>query len=131
MPKYAWSSVGAWALAILLAAMFIGAGWPKLQGLSAMVSRFEAWGYAPWFVPVIGVVEVGGGVMTLVPRLAFFGALLIAADMIGATITHLATGIGSPIFSLAMLGAALGLAWLRADRTGLRSPVTRRRDGSA
>lgn len=81
-----------------------------------MFARFAAWGYSAWFVYVIGVVEVGGGLLVLHPRTAFFGGALIAIDMIGAILTHLFTGIGSPLFALIYLILAIGLACLRRSQ---------------
>ena len=106
-------AVAAWIIALILAISFCSGGFFKLFPNDSMVARFAAWGYAAWFVYVIGVIEVGGGVLVLHPRTAFWGGALLAIEMIGATLTHLVTGIGSPLFALIYLILAIGLIWLR------------------
>ena len=53
---------------------------------------FQEWGYPIWFVFVVGAIEVAGAGLLLIPALRFYGALLLAADMLGATVTHLGPG---------------------------------------
>lgn len=48
----------------------------------------------------------------LVPAVALFGALALAATMIGATFTHLAI-IGSPALPLLLLAPTSFIAWMR------------------
>jgi uncharacterized membrane protein YphA (DoxX/SURF4 family) len=38
---------------------------------------------------VVGLAELSGAILLLIPRLARFGALLLIAVMVGATATHL------------------------------------------
>jgi uncharacterized membrane protein YphA (DoxX/SURF4 family) len=86
------------ALPILLGLLFLAAGQSKLFNPQMHVQDFEAWGYALWFISVIGVIEVVGGVLLLAPlagssqRTRFYGSLLLAVDMLGATATHLRAG---------------------------------------
>lgn len=108
--------VASWIIALILAISFCSGGFFKLFPNDSMFVRFAGWGYAAWFVYVIGVVEVGGGLLVLHPRTAFFGGVLIAIEMIGATLTHLFTGVGSPLFALIYLILAIGIAWLRRSQ---------------
>lgn len=69
-----------------------------LQGAgAAFESMFADFGLPLWSVPVIGVLELLGAVLVLIPRTAMYGAVLIAAIMVGAASCHLLTGAGSPI----------------------------------
>lgn len=84
-----WKEIGTWALTVALAAFFLLAGGVKLQGAPAQVDNFTHWGYAAWFLYVIGGVETIGGLGLLVPRLAVFAVLLLGGTMVGASLTHL------------------------------------------
>ena len=84
-----WKQVGVWALAAVLAAFFLVAGGLKLRGAPSQVDNFAHWGYAAWFLYVVGAVEVAGAMGLLVPRLAGFAALLLGGTMLGAALTHL------------------------------------------
>ncbi len=106
--------VAAWAVAILLAIYFVQAGAGKLNPSPALVERFESWGYSGGFARIVGMLEITGAVLGLVPSLAAYGALLISTVMIGAIYTHLSTGIGGPATAAQMLVLAGALIALRA-----------------
>ncbi|MDA8021357.1 MAG: DoxX family protein [Thermoanaerobaculia bacterium] len=110
-------SIVSWIVAVLVGLMFIAAGVGKFQMSEAFASRFEAWGYPAGLSPIVGAAELVGGLMVLIPATAVYGAGIIAVVMVGATYTHLATGIGSPMSALIGLTLALILIWLRwSDR---------------
>lgn len=69
-----------WGIAIVLALIFVGSAIPKLMGSAGMAPRFEAWGYPSAFSVMIGVVEIVGGLMVLIPRVAFLGGALLSLD---------------------------------------------------
>ena len=48
---------------------------------------FVDWGFPVWFALVIGAAEVGGAVLSWIPRYAFYGASLLASVMAGAALT--------------------------------------------
>ncbi len=81
--------VAVWFLQFALAALFAIQGAVKLGGSTVWISRFGAWGYSDHFYLVVGLAEVSGAILLLIPKLAKFGALLLIAVMIGATVTHL------------------------------------------
>lgn len=106
---------------ILLAALFVVAGLMKLAATDFEVSSFGHFGYALWFMHVIGGIELAGGLMLLAPSLAALGALAMMPIMVGAAFTHLLAGdplvaAVPPIVVLILLG------WLayarRSDITG-------------
>lgn len=85
-----------WVLAGVLALAFAASGVGKLAGSGNVVEGFEAWGYPLWFMYVVGVGEVLGAGLILVPgrkalgvSLRFWGAMVLAVVMVGATGTHL------------------------------------------
>ena len=105
-----------WILQVLLAVAFVGAGGAKLAGAPAMVDMYNTIGFGQWFRYVTGIIEVGSAVVLLVPRVAVFGALLLACTMIGAIVAHYtvlhvpATG---PIILLLVTAV---ITWLRREQ---------------
>jgi len=81
--------VAVWILQFALAALFAIQGAVKLGGSKVWISRFGAWGYPDHFYIVVGLAEVLGAILLLIPRLAEVGALLLVTVMVGATVTHL------------------------------------------
>src|SRR5258707_13584305 len=113
--------VGVWILQFALAAFFAIQGAVKLAGSQVWISRFGAWGYPDRFYLVVGLAEVSGAILLLIPRLARFGALLLIAVMVGATATHLIhhePQVVTTLVLLALLGAVL---YMRRGATGRTS----------
>jgi putative oxidoreductase len=102
-----------WVLQGLAAAAFLAAGGSKLAAVPAMVEMFAKIGAGQWFRYLTGALEVIGAVGLLVPRTAFYGAVLLAVVMAGAIVTHLAVLGGSPIPALVLLVIVGTVAWLR------------------
>jgi uncharacterized membrane protein YphA (DoxX/SURF4 family) len=88
-PVFTWKAAGLWTLTVILAAFFLLAGGGKLAGAPKQVESFTHWGYAEWFLYVIGVVETAGAVGLLVPRVTVFSVVLLGGTMLGAALTHL------------------------------------------
>ena len=80
-------------LQVLLGLVFLGAAGSKLAGMQQMVEMFDHFGYPRGFMYFTGIVEVVGALGVLlgifVPVLAVLGALLLAATMVGAVLTHI------------------------------------------
>ena len=62
-----------WLLTILPAAGFILAGIPKVLSADVWVSKFAAWGYSSEFLILIGILEIAGALLFLIPRTMWFG----------------------------------------------------------
>ena len=69
--------VGVWILQFALAALFAIQGAVKLAGSRVWISRLHGWGYPDHFYLVVGVAELSGAILLLIPRLAKFGAFLL------------------------------------------------------
>ncbi len=106
-------NITGWVLQGLAAAAFLAAGGSKLAAAPAMVEMFAKLGAGQWFRYLTGALEVIGAVALLVPRTAFYGAVLLALVMAGAIVTHLAVLGGSPIPALVLLVIVGTIAWLR------------------
>jgi uncharacterized membrane protein YphA (DoxX/SURF4 family) len=117
-----------WALQVLLAVAFLGAGGSKLAGTPDMVQLFAAVGAGQWFRLVTGLLEIAGAVLLLVPALAGVGALLLAGIMAGAVVAHL-TVLGTPAVAPAVLLAGLLIvaAARRHDLAARLGAIARRR----
>lgn len=106
-------TVALWIVTVAAAVMFLLAGWSKLAGNPQMVQLFATIGLGQWFRYLTGAIEVISAVALLVPSVALFGALALAATMIGATLTHLFIVGGSSAIPLALFVATSFIAWAR------------------
>jgi uncharacterized membrane protein YphA (DoxX/SURF4 family) len=102
-----------WVLQGFAAFAFLAVGGMKLAGVPALVELFGRLGAGQWFRYLTGALEVIGAVAMLFPRAAFYGAVLLAAVMVGAIVAHLAILGGSPIPALVLLVIVGSVAWLR------------------
>jgi uncharacterized membrane protein YphA (DoxX/SURF4 family) len=84
MRKGTWITL--WVASVLLATLFLIAGIAKFAS-PAVADQFLRWGYTAWFRVLIGIIEVGCGLMLLVPRFAWRSALVLGVVMLGAAIT--------------------------------------------
>ena len=117
--------VGLWIVQVALAGMFLLSGGAKLAGVSEMVAMFDVIGVGQWFRYVTGFIEVVSAVALLVPSLAPFGAVVLAATMVGAIIVHVFIIGGSPAGPIVLLLGSLAVAWARRD--SLFAPLARLR----
>src|ERR1700736_3987735 len=74
----------------LVALAFVGAGGNKLAGVPVMVEMFDKVGLGQWFRYFTALLEVAGAIGLLIPRYAFYAAVLLAMVMVGAIIAHVA-----------------------------------------
>jgi putative oxidoreductase len=81
-------TIALWVVSILLAAMFLLSGLPKLLKPAEIRSMFVHYGYAGWFATFIGVCEVLGAIGLLIPPLAGLAATGLSIIMVGAFLTH-------------------------------------------
>ncbi len=81
----------------LLAVLFIGAGISKIAGLEIPTSLFRQFGLPHWMMVGIGAAEIILALM-LVPRSTrSHGAVGLALLMIGASLSHVMTGVMLPL----------------------------------
>ena len=109
-------TAGIWTLSILLAALFVVTGAPKLLGAEGWVHHFARWGYPDWLRLVIGGLEVGAAALLCIPRLATVGAGVVVVVMAGASYTHLFRApdeAGRAAFTLTVLLVAAVVGYLR------------------
>ena len=90
-----WTRISLWVMTILAAIAFLLAGIPKVAAVEIWREQFAGWGYPEWFLRAVGLVEVIGALLLVVPRTALVGALVLAVVMAGAVYTHVANGEGT------------------------------------
>src|ERR1700730_1627346 len=78
-----------WMLSGLVALAFIAAGGAKLASVPAMVEEFDKVGLGQWFRYFTGLLEVAAGIGLLIPRYAYYAALLLGIVQVGAVIAPL------------------------------------------
>ena len=84
-------------LLVILAVGFGAAGIAKLVGVQMMRDNFERWPVPAWSRPVVGAVEVGIAVLSVMGLAGSDGAVQIAAIialwvMVGAIVVHAMAG---------------------------------------
>lgn len=113
-----------WLLQVLLAVLMAGPGSQKFTG-PVWERMFRAWGYPDGFYLVIGAVEVVGGILLLVPRVASYSAMVLAVVMAGAAATHIVHGDRSAVGEIVFMSLLIAIAALRwRDRLRLTPAVT-------
>jgi putative oxidoreductase len=115
-------TIALWTVSILLAALFLVAGGPKLLQPDKVKLMFVHYGYAAWFATFIGSCEVLGAIGLLVPRLAGLAAAGLSGIMVGAIYTLVShqeyTQAITPLVVLVLLVA---VAYARFGRGRSRS----------
>src|SRR5712664_2294936 len=91
-----------WILSALVTLTFVGAGAAKLAGAAVMVDLFAKVGLGQWFRYFTGLLEVAAGIGLLMPRSAFYSAVLLALVMAGASTAHLTVLGTSPAAPVAL-----------------------------
>jgi putative oxidoreductase len=108
-----------WLFSLFLTVVFVNAGWPKFSATSGWGRAFAHWGFPNWFRVLVGVIEVAGGLLLLIPSTAIYAAIALAAIMLGAMGTHIiADNNPAAIYHEALPLALLGvIVYLRTRRS--------------
>ncbi len=116
-------TIGYWVCTAVLAFVLLTSGAGHLAGMKESVAGIVALGYPTYFIPLLGVWKVLGGLTVLAPRLprlkewAYAGAIF---DFTSAAVSHVAKG--NPTFHVA---APLVIALIALGSWALR-PESRR-----
>jgi uncharacterized membrane protein YphA (DoxX/SURF4 family) len=106
-------TVALWVVTALLAALYVFAGAAKFLNAEEARRQFAEIGYPGWFLVLIAVLEIAGGLALLIPRLVPFAAAVLGVVMVGAVFTVLRHGDALqalvPLVCLVLL-AAVGYA---------------------
>ena len=106
---------------IVVGAIMILAGAPKLADNARLYEPFVEFGWPRWTYFAVGFAEVGGGLGLLWRRTRPIGGLVIAAVMAGAVLTNAVNGDVRFIPVNSVLGAtAVAAAWHWSGRSFAR-----------
>lgn len=123
------------ALQVVLGLFFvIASAVPKLIADASAVEGFEKIGFGLWFMYLVGVLELAGGIALATPWLSGLSALSLIGLMIGAFITQLTVFDGQYAATPLLMIVPLALiAWGRRDTLTALPGLVRRngRDGTA
>lgn len=97
------ANVVLWSVQVLLAANFVFVGGAKLGGMEQMVATFDGIGIGHWFRYLTGAIELGGGLLLLIPGLAVIGAISLSVVMVGAVVFEVFVLSGSVVPPLVLL----------------------------
>jgi putative oxidoreductase len=115
-----WKKITIRSLQILVALFFLGAGAAKLMDNAEMVAEFARMGFWQWFRYLVGILEVMGAFLLLLPRTAFWGGTLLASMMLICGSLHLFRMGGNPVPAIVLLFITGSIAWLRRPQIGSR-----------
>src|SRR5262249_26511197 len=106
-----------WLLSLFLTVVFVNAGWPKFSNSSGWARAFASWGFPVWFRILVGLIEVAGGLLLLVPQTAVYAAASLGVTMLGAMGTHIFHGQVAAVYhEIVPLGLLGVVAFLRYRR---------------
>ena len=75
----------------------------------------DVWGYPAWFRTFIGVAEIGGGLLLVLPRTAPYAAAALITIMLGAfwTVTTKQSDLSwfDPLFGIFLYSIVLAARW--------------------
>ena len=112
--------VAAWCLGVYFAWMYVKMGWVKFDDAGFWTAAFRRWGYPVWLRELVGVVEVVGGALLLVPWVASYAAVAVGVVMVGALVTRLGD---ARYVDVAWIAAYLaGLTWISFEWWPFRRP---------
>ena len=94
-----------WLPRLAIAVVFVSVGSSKFRD-PMWVRLFGRIGFGQWFRYLTGVLQIAGGLLALVPRLALVGIGMLACTMIGACAVWIAFG---PALGAIVPGALLAL----------------------
>ena len=106
------SKIAGWIFSALIAALLLGpSAGSKLTEWEGKAEAFGKLGYTVEVMFAIGVVEVIVTLLFLIPRTAFFGAVLLTAYLGGATASHVRVEENwfMPVIIGVLVWVALGL----------------------
>lgn len=115
----------AWVLGAYLARMYVRMGWIKFDPAGFWTAAFERWGYPVWLRWLVGAIELGGGLLLLVPWVASYAAVAVSVVMVGAWVTR---ARDARVVDVAWISAyLLALFWIAFEWWPFRWPRFRRR----
>lgn len=103
---------------IALGLAFVLIGTTKFGPHSSWISLFQRLGTGDWLRYFTGIMQVGGGLLALIPRTALVGAVMIGCTMAGAVFVDLFVLRFGPVavIPFTLLVVSAGVAWQAWNR---------------
>lgn len=111
------TNIALWVLQAVTAVAVLGAGASTVAGAAQPVEIFEAIGFGDWFRYLVGLLQLGGAVGLLLPRLCGLAGLALVGMWLVAIGTHLFAIGGNAGAAVVFLVLTAVIAWGRRDRT--------------
>ena len=106
MKKYLTLKNLGWLLTVLVTFMMGMSSVSKIVGTQEMINNFTFMNLLP-YLALLGVVELGGVVLLIIPKTSKYGAVLLSSYLSGAAALHLAMMGGAVVMTPIMLGLAV------------------------
>lgn len=110
-------------LCVLFGLMMLNAGlnkffmyMPTPEMTPAQLEVMGAFMKLTWLMPLVGIVEIIGGILFIIPKTRALGAIVILPVMVGIVAHHLALDRGNIAIALVMLLINLWIIFDNADR---------------
>jgi|TARA_R110000803_G_scaffold188896_1_gene251360 uncharacterized MnhB-related membrane protein len=104
-----------WGLTIIVSLMLGMGGVSKLMGTEEMVNNFTFMNLLP-YIEIIGLVEIAGVILLLIPKTSLYGAVILGSVMTAAVALHLSLMGGDNIAMPLMIGTAAWLSYFLRNR---------------
>jgi putative oxidoreductase len=109
MKKYLTLKNLGWLLTVLVTFMMGMSSVSKIVGTQEMINNFTFMNLLP-YLALLGVVELAGVVLLIMPKTSKYGAVLLSSYLSGAAALHLAMMGGAGVMTPIMLGLAVWTA---------------------
>lgn len=125
-------SIVAWVLQVLTGCLFLLSGACNLLGVDEMINFLDQVGFGQWLRYVLEVLEAGSGAALFLPRLAFYGAVVLFVSLVGHIFIHAAVLHCPAAFLVLLLAVTVLIALLRRPSANAREgrSVPRRKAGA-
>ena len=110
MKKYLTLKNLGWLLTAVVSFMLGMSGISKVIGTEEMVNNFTTMNLLP-YLALLGVVEVAGVVLLIIPKMSKYGAVLLSSYLSGAVAIHLSMMGGAGVLVPIILGIMVWAAY--------------------
>jgi uncharacterized membrane protein YphA (DoxX/SURF4 family) len=117
-------------VSLLFGLMFVNSGLNKFFNYMPMpedmpenmMRMFTALMAIPWLLPLIGVAEIVGGILFIIPKYRALAALIIFPVMVGIVLTHVTVALSGLPIALVLFAI---LIWVIVENREKYLPIVR------
>ncbi len=102
-------------LRIIIAVLFLLAGSGKFQTDSTMASNFNNWNLGIPIMFIVGIFEIVGAILLLIPKTITYGCYTLIIVMLSALVIHILNykELGFPILNIGLITVLLLILYLK------------------